>query len=142
MRPLLQPRPGSISPLPPLHPLTLLLLPSDFTELPGGQTLSLQPAARSPADVPPPSRTRLGLTQTSSSSREANTSGGDGQEHRPVQTRARLRALLPAESVTPSTSTQHRQVQSVYVPNVMGLFYSDAKPKILLPYRDQYITRS
>ena len=24
----------------------------------------------------------------------------------------------------------------------MGLFYSDAKPKILLPYRDQYITRS
>lgn len=26
--------------------------------------------------------------------------------------------------------------------SILGLFYSDAKPKILLPYRDQYITRS
>ena len=30
----------------------------------------------------------------------------------------------------------------IYVPDVMGLFYSHAKPKIPLLHRDQYVTRS
>ena len=108
----------------PFAPTDTLAPPSNLTGLPGGQTLSLQSAARSPVDAVPPSRTRLSLTRSSGSSREVNLRGSDRQEQRPVQTQSPpTRAPLTAESVTPNTGSQHRQVQAVYVPNVMGLFY-------------------